>query len=86
MKNWRPDGWKNPYNLIGDNLAHPAYEAGADMLLTCLLRVGIPPEVYADFLRWGLERGMENKTNRLDKVATYKGKKGTLVFIPEVGE
>jgi len=84
---WRPEGWKNRFSIASG--ADPAdgerfidYEAGADAMLGALKKRGIDLRVYADHLRFGIDRGAKVLEGKEDTV-TYQGVKGTLVFIPD---
>lgn len=88
---WRPKNWSNPYIYYGSpytlyeyesNDKHKAFEADTDAILEALKQQNIPPKIYADFLRYGLERGnavLNGKENDI----MYKGQKGILLFIPD---
>jgi len=85
-KAWRPEGWKNEHiaSASGEPIypEHQVFEAGADAMLEALRRQGIDQKVYADHLRFGLDRGAKVLEGKEDTV-TYQGVKGTLVFIPD---
>jgi hypothetical protein len=91
--NWRPKGWENPYKEgvqiawdreidLSQETQQACFEVGADAMLEALKKQAIPHEVYADYLRYGFDRGAKIFTGEEDKV-TYQGVKGTLVFIPD---
>ena len=42
MNGWRPEGWENPHSNLGPgfDLAHTAFEAGADAMLEALKKKG----------------------------------------------
>lgn len=96
---WRPEEWQNPEQEDYDRFAatdsldgngnetkncYNAFEAGADAMMEVLKIDPVPISVVADITRCGLERGHINifETIRHGEV-TYKGQKGTLVFIPD---
>ncbi len=88
---YRPEGWKNPYieqiteeDCFEGERLQGLYERGADDMLEGLKRDNrVPNEVYADFLRWGMARGVDAQWPPAREPATYMGQRGYLVFIPE---
>jgi len=93
MSNWRPDGWENNKKIVlygggrqtgraEYSISKASFEAGADAMLEALKKQGIDHRVYADHLRFGVDRGTKVIEGREDTV-TYQGVKGTLVFIPD---
>ena len=69
MNGWRPEGWENPHTQLGPgfDLAHTAFEAGADAMLKALKEKGV----------WMTPEQM--KLLAPDRKYPY----GHIVFIPE---
>jgi len=93
MSNWRPDGWENNKKIVlyggGRQTGRAEYaiskaffEAGADAMLEALKKQGIDHSVYADHLRFGIDRGVQVLNGKEDTIA-YQGARGTLAFIPD---
>ena len=89
-KTWRPEGWETVAPGLRLYKGQPlrntrhAFETGADAMLEALRKQGIDHKVYADHLRFGLDRGKKVIEGKEDTV-TYQGVKGNLVFIPDDG-
>ena len=96
MNKYRPDKFDAAFiaseTLKQRGIENPVYwhssvmcalvEAGADAMLDALKATEVPIDVYADALRYGLERCTSIIGGHKDDI-TYKGRKGKLIFIPD---